>query len=159
MNLQQIASIIGAISGLVSLIGIIYLVGYWKGGVDTRLKAHDDQLCKYPPGEIALMCKTMWEIYIVEALRQRPDLATHTSPYNLTPQANNLIPEDLKQVLNQVKCTPMDREEVACGWLVVKNIGINAIEQMARDKTLSVQEAIAILSTYLEAHGNNCTPR
>lgn len=157
--MEAIASIIGAISGLLSLVGIIYLVGYWKGGVDNQLKGHHDQLSKYPLSEIALMSKTMWDIYVVDALRQHPELAQHSSPFKLTQQGADLIPDHLKLSLEKIKCNPMDREAVASGWLVVKSLGISVIEQMAKEKSLSLQEAIAILSTYLDAHGNNCTPR
>jgi len=157
--LEQIASLIGAITGTVSLGGIVYLIGYWKGSVDTRIKAHEDQFCKYPPGEISLMCKTMWDIYVVEALRQRPDLAQHASPFKLTQQGQDLIPDSHKQALDQVKCNPLDREAVASGWLVVKYLGLTSIEQMAKEKSLSIQEAIAILSTYLVERLNNCSPQ
>lgn len=157
--MEALTALIGAISGILSLAGVVYLVGYWKGEVDTRIKAHEDQLCKYPPGEIALMCKTMWDIYIVDVLRQRPDLAHHTSPFKLTKQGDDLIPQPLKESLDQIKCNPLDREAVASGWLVVKHLGITTIEQLAKEKALSVQEAIAILSTYLDQHTNNCTPR
>jgi len=151
--MENIASIIGAVSGLISLVGIIYLVGYWKGGIDSRMKAHEDQLSKYPPGETALMCKTMWDIYVVDALRQHPELAQHSSAFKLTKQGVELIPDHLKLSLEKIKCNHMDREAVASGWLVVKSLGISAIEQMAKEKSLTVQETIALLSTYLEAQG------
>lgn len=157
--MQEIASIVGAISGILSFLGIIYVIGYWKGGVDTRLKAHEDQLCKYPPGEIALMCKTMWDIYVVDALRQHPELAQHSSSFKLTQQGADLIPDHVKLSLEKIKGNPLDREAVASGWLVVKSLGISAIEQMAKEKSLSLQDAIAILSAYLDAHGNNRTAR
>lgn len=157
--MENIASIIGAVSGLISLIGIIYLVGYWKGGVDSRLKAHEDQLRKYPPGETALMCKTMWDIYVVDALRQHPELAQHSSSFKLTKQGIDLVPEPIKKILDELEYNPTSNKDIASGWLVVKHLGISAIEQMSREKSLTVQEAIAILSTYLDAHRDNCMPR
>jgi hypothetical protein len=153
--IEQIAAIIGAISGLVSLGGIIYVLAYWKGGVDAWLKKHDEECQKYPPGEIALMCKTMWEIYVVGPLHDRPDLATHKSPFKLTQTGIDLIPADIKQELLEYTKAPMDEEAVASGWLVVKNLGIERIEHLAKEKELSVQEVIAILSTYLDNHTGN----
>jgi hypothetical protein len=155
---QTVASIIGTITGLVSLAGIIYLIGYWKGGIDTWRKSHEEEHKKYPASEIALMCKTMWDIYVVDALRKHPELAQHSSPFKLTEQGDRLIPEHLKTALCKIPTNPTNREAIATGWLVVKHLGIAAIEQMAKEKELSVQEAIAVLSTYLETHTDNCKP-
>lgn len=157
--MEHVASIIGAVSGLLSLAGVIYLVGYWKGGIDTWRKAHEEEHKKYPPGEIAIMCKTLWDIYVVDALRQHPELAQHGSPYKLTPQGNDLIPDEIKHLLEKVPSNPLDREAIASGWLVVKHLGLETIEQMAKDQQLTVQAAIAILSTYLENNTNNCGSR
>ncbi len=146
---MNIASIVGVTTGVVSLLGTIYMMGYWKGGVDIKIKAQEDQLCKYPPGEIALMCKTMWNIYVVDVLHQRPDLAQHNSPYKLTPKARDLIPSSVKLLLDDIHIKDEDQESVASGWLVVKHLGLPIIEQMAQEKSLTVQESIAILSTYI----------
>ncbi len=159
------AAIIGSITGVISLGTLIYVLGFklgwlkaWRESVDAWMKTHDDNQQKYPPGETALMCKTMWEIYVVGALRDRPDLATHTSPFKLKPYAIDLIPDKIKESLNRIKILPEDREAVATGWLVVKHLGQPAIELLAEEKKLSVPETIAILSTYLDNHSNNCHP-
>lgn len=161
--LEMVAAIIGSITGILSLAGIVYLVGYWKGGIDTWKKAHDawqktheEEHRKYPPGEIALMVKTMWDIYVVGPLHDRPDLATHLSPFKLTETGTSLIPDDIKAQLCEVKKNPMDPEAVASGWLVVRNLGLDRIETLAKEKQLSVPETIAILSTYLENHTDHC---
>ena len=100
---MDLAAIIGAVSGVISIFGLAYLLGIWKGGVDSKLKDITRLLSQYPPSETALMTKTLWDIYVVDALRNRPDLAEH----------------------------------------------MEAISRMAEEKGLSVQESIAILSTYL----------
>lgn len=151
---MDIASIIGAVTGCLSLAGIIYLVGYLKGTIDTKVKC----LEQYPPAETALMAKTMWDIYVVDALRQRPDLAQHASSFKLTQNGNNLIPNDIKSLLTRIDFNPIDSEALATGWLVVKVLGLPTIEKMAREKDLSVQEAIAILSTFLDEHKNDPKP-
>jgi len=153
--LEQIFSIAGSISGILSLAGIIYLVGYWKGGVDNKLKGLCTSLDKYPPGEIALMCKTMWDIYVVDALRAHPELAQHNSPLKLTPQGMDLIPEHIRLSLANIPSNPTNREDIASGWLVVKHLGLSAIEELAKETCLTLQETIAVLSTYLDDNGNN----
>jgi hypothetical protein len=154
--LEMVAAIIGCITGVASLFGIVWLLAYWKGGIDAWRKAHEEEHRKYPAGELALMVKTMWDIYVVGPLHDRPDLATHQSPFKLTETGASLIPDEIKAELCEVKKNPMDPEAVATGWLVVKNLGMDRIEALAKDKSLSVPETIAILSTYLENHTNHC---
>jgi hypothetical protein len=153
--LEEVAAIIGCVTGVLSLAGVVYLIGYWKGGIDTWKKSHEEEHKKYPPSETALMCKTMWDIFIVAALKDRPDLATHQSPYRLTPQGQDLIPQDVKDTLCQIPKEELDREAIANGWLVVSHLGLERIEAIAHSKKLSVPEAVAIFSTFLENHTNH----
>lgn len=125
---MNFVSIIGAITGCISLVLIIYTMGVWKGSVDTKLK-------------------TLWDVYILDALHDRPDLAHHSSSYSLTPQGSELIPPVIKELLNQIG--PKELGSEPPGWLVVKTLGINSIEQMATTKSLTIRQSIGVLSTYL----------
>jgi hypothetical protein len=153
--LADIERIVGIAAGLLSLAGFIYIVAFWKGGLDNWRKSVQEEREKYPPGETCLMVKTMWDIYVVGALKDRPDLATHQSPFKLTPDAENLIPKEVKDELCGVDIRPEDAENVASGWLVVKVLGLDRIEHISREKKLSMPETIAILSTYLDNHCNH----
>ena len=152
---MDLAAIIGAVSGVASILGLAYLLGVWKGGVDSKLKDITRLLSQYPPSETALMTKTLWDIYVVDALRNRPDLAEHQSAYKLKKEGEDLIPDHLKAELCQIYKNPSigencnKSEDIASGWLVVKYLGLAAIARMAEEKELSVQESIAILSCYL----------
>lgn len=151
---MDITAIIGAVSGVISMLTLVYLLGVWKGGVDSKLKDIARLLSQYPPSETALMAKTLWEIYVVDALRNRPDLAEHQSAYKLKKEGEDLIPDHLKAELCQISKSLLivencnNNEAIASGWLVVKHLGMEAISRMAEEKDLSVQESIAILSTY-----------
>lgn len=147
---MDIFAIIGSVSGLISIVGLVYLLGVWKGSVDSKLRDITQQISQYPPGETSLMAKTLWDIYVVDALRNRPDLAEHHSSYKLRREGEDLIPDDIKQELNQVPHNEQNKDAIASGWLVVKHLGMEAISRVADEKGLSIQEAIAILSTYLE---------
>lgn len=147
---MDVASIIGVISGCLSLVGIVYLLGYWKGQVDSKLREMQQMMTAYPPAELSLMTKTLWDIYVVDALRARPDLAEHHSAFHLKKEGHDLIPSHLKEALDNIPLNPDNRNAVASGWLVVKHLGMGHITQMAEQQKLSVQEAIAILSCYLD---------
>lgn len=148
--MENIPAIIGAVSGVVSLLTIVYLVGFWKGKIEAQLGNIVQSMQKYPPEETAVMTKTLYDIYVVDALRKRPDLAEHHSSYKLKPEGHNLIPDDIKQELDKFHTNPTNKEAIASGWLVVKCLGVERVSQMAEQKGLSTQEAIAILSAYLD---------
>ncbi len=126
--------------------------------MDTWRKAHEEEHKKYSLSQTALMTQKLWELYVDEPLRHRPDLATHQSPYYLTSWAQELIPEAIKKALCELAEQPYDYEAWASGFLVLEHLGIDVIEQLSKEKQLSVQETIAILGTYLENHTNNCGP-
>ena len=150
--MHDIAGVIGAVSGCISLLGIVYLFGVWRGKVDGTLKALNKCMEQYPPAEAWVMTKTLWDIYVVEALHHRPDLAEHGSGFKLKKEGEDLIPDHIKTLLQHIPRNPYNSEAIATGYLVVKHIGLDLINDMAAQKELSVQEAIAILSCYLDAH-------
>ncbi len=148
--MESIASVIGAISGVASLFGIVYLLAYWKGRVDTQLRTIQDDRSRYPLAEFSMMTKTLWDIYVIDALRGRPDLAEHGSAYRLKKEAQDLIPDNLKTALDQIPPLNPDTESVVTGYEVVKRLGLGPIHAMAEARHLTLQESIAILSCYLD---------
>ncbi|MBA7646979.1 hypothetical protein ES703_54747 [subsurface metagenome] len=157
--MHDLAGLIGAISGSVSLLGIIYLLGVWRGKIDTTINAFKESIKNYPPAEMWTMTKTLWEIYVVEALHHRPDLAEHGSGFRLKKEGEDLIPDYMLPLLQRIPRNPFNTEAVATGYLVVKHIGLELISKMAEEKKLTVQESIAILSTHLEANTDKAQPR
>jgi len=155
---MEIASIVGAVSGCLSLIGIVYMLGIWRGRVDSTLAEFKEGLKNYPPAEMWTMVKTLWEVYVVSALHHRPDLAEHGSGFRLKQEGKDLIPENLKALLERIPRSPDNHELIATGYMVVKHIGIDLINEMAEQKMITVQESIAILSCWLDVHSNNAHP-
>ena len=147
--MESIASLVGAISGVVSLFGIVYMLAYWKGRVDAQIRTFQEDRTRYPMAEVSLMTKTLWNIYVIDALRGRPDLAEHGSAYRLKKEAQDLIPDNLRAALDQVPPHNPDPDSVVTGYEVVKRLGLEPIHAMADAKQLTLQEAIAILSCYL----------
>lgn len=148
--MESITSMIGAISGCLSLLTVIYFAVYWKAGVDSDRKAWQANNKQYPPAEMWTMVKTLWDVYVLDALRHRPDLAEHGSGFKLKEEAHNLIPDNMKILLDRIPHNPVSNDDIATGYLVAKYVGLEQITKMAEEKGLSIQETIAILSTYLE---------
>lgn len=160
MNWQDIAAIIGAISGVGAIFGLIWMMAIWKGRVDSDREEWKRNRDEYPPAELWMMCKTMWEIFVVGTLQNRTDLATRQSPYKLTRKGKDLIPDAMRKRLDRISAPATCQEDVFSGWLVIKHLGVDSIADMAKENGISVQEAAAILSTYLnERFSNNHTGR
>ncbi|MBA7702808.1 hypothetical protein ES703_111583 [subsurface metagenome] len=152
---MEIASIVGAVSGCLSLLGIVYLFGVWRGKVDNQLNSLGKSFQDYPPAEMWTMTKTLWDVYVMDALRLRPDLAAHGSAFKLKQPGKDLIPDYMLPLLDRIPRNPGLREDIATGYLVVKHIGLELISKMAEEKKVSIQEAIALLSTYLDNTTDN----
>jgi len=150
---HDIAGIIGAVSGCISLVGIVYFLGVWRGKIETSVKELKEVIKNYPPAEMWTMTKTLWDIYVIEALHHRPDLAEQGSGFHLKREGEDLIPDHMKALLDGIPHNPsFNNEGNATGYMAVKYIGLELIGKMAEEKGLSVQEAIAILSCYLDGH-------
>lgn len=148
---MDVATIIGSVTGIVSLLGIIYMIGWWKGQVDSKLRNIEQQFTAYPLPELAMMTKTLWNVYVINALGGRPDLAEQHSAFKLSKEGYDMIPDALKEELDQIPVNPStNKDSIASGYLVVKHLGMDKISIMAKESGLSVQEAIAILSLYLD---------
>ena len=156
--MHDLPGIIGAVSGCISLLGIVYLAGIWRGEVNSALKKFNQNLDQYPPAEMWTMTKTLWEVYVISALHHRPDLAEHGSGYTLKREGEDLIPEYLKAQLKRIPRNHGNHEDIASGYLVVKHIGIDQINEMAELKLITVQETIAIMSCWLDVHSNHNNP-
>lgn len=148
--MENIAGIVGAVSGCLSLLGLVYLFGVWRGKVDSTLKAFKQGLKDYPPAEMWTMTKTLWDVYVMDALRHRPDLAERGSGFKLKQPGKDLIPDYMLPLLDRIPQNPGLREDIATGYLVVKHIGLELVSKMAEEKKVSIQEAIAILSCYID---------
>ena len=156
--MENIASIVGAVSGCISLLGIVYLFGVWRGKIDSAVNELKDIIKSYPPAEMWTMTKTLWDIYVVEALHHRPDLAERGSGFKLKKEGEDLIPDYMLSLLDRIPRNPGMREDIATGYLVVKHIGLEMVSQMAEERKVSIQEVIALLSCYLE-NTDNSHPR
>jgi hypothetical protein len=153
--MDAIATIFGSVSGFISLLGVVYFFAFWRGQVDNDRRAFRESMTNYPPGEMWTMVKTLWDVYVMDALRHRPDLAEHGSGFKLKEEGHNLIPDYMKPLLDDIPRNPSLNDDIATGYLVVKHIGLEKIGKMSEEKGLSIQETIAILSTYFETKINH----
>ncbi|MDD5510510.1 MAG: hypothetical protein PHI12_06865 [Dehalococcoidales bacterium] len=150
---------IGEITGVISLsftaLGFIYIFGFWRGQVDSDRKFFRECMNNYPPAKMYTMVETLWNVYVLDALHHRPDLAARGSGFKLKPQGESLVPDNVKTMLAKMPDELKNHEDIVNGYTVVTYLGLATIETVAREKGLSLQETIAILSTYLNNHTNH----
>jgi hypothetical protein len=160
---EEIGTLVAVFMAVVTVIGWVIIGVIWKTGMDSWRKSIDDwkksqedQCKQYPPNVMAFQLNTLWKLYVDQPLENRPDLATHRSPYKLTKDAEDLIPAELKTQLTNLCAVHQEHEVVATGWLVYENVGEERLQKFAAGAKLSIQEALAVLSTYLECQCNHC---
>lgn len=147
--MPEALAIVSLIVSIVSLLSIILLAGVWKGGVDTFIKEVKLDRDKYPPAESYKMLTTLWQTYVVDPLSKRSDLASYHSPCILTEKGLKYISEETKTELDEIHNIVSKREDLTTGYIIVEHFGLERLNKMAEANKLTLQEYIAILSTYL----------
>ena len=93
-TLGLIGTLTGGFSVISGIIGLGYVLGFWKGRVDTTLKEFRDKFdacnCQQT-AEQTVMVNTLWQVYVIDALRRLPDLAEQHSPWHLKAPAQSMI--------------------------------------------------------------------
>jgi len=119
-------AIIGAITGIASLILYLYKIGVKDGKVDTKLDV-------------------LWKIYVLDALHDAPTLAQHHSPPSITDEGVSEIPDDIKKCLDDYKKHSGDY-----GYDATQCLGLDQIRDFAQSKNWTVRRAVGLLSLYLK---------
>jgi hypothetical protein len=153
---MDLFGIMGFIVGGLALAQAIYRFISHDVQVDADLKAIKELLKTNNLSEMSTQLKALWEVYGLDVLRSRPDLAQHRSPWRLTEAGEQLIPAELKKKIESLEVPEGWPDNVASEWLIIKAFGLDALCDYASSVHLKLPEAIAILSTHLECAHRNC---
>lgn len=127
---MDIVAIIGAVSGLISLLMLGYTLGVWKGAINTKVEL-------------------LWKISVEDELvRQRHnDLVGSSSDWQIKEKGEALLPEDLKHdiegLLKKRKLNPDG--SIAD---IVKHIGLSRLSRIAQEKGATIQIVVALMYAY-----------
>lgn len=125
MDWTASSAIIGAFTGILSLVGIIYMLGYKLSSIETRLTL-------------------IWSIFVEDSLRQqvRRGNLSHSSPYKLrssfTP--DQFISKDFISKLN-AKSHLTDSQ---LAFEIVSVLGFDFISKSSMERDMSTQEYVAM---------------
>jgi len=125
MDWTTTSAVVGAITGILSLMGIIYMLGYKLSSIETKLTL-------------------LWSIFVEDSLRQqvRKGNLSHGSPYKL----NRSLTID--QFIN-TDCIPGLRSkshltDQQLAFEVISVLGFDSISKSSMEHNMSTQEYIAM---------------
>jgi len=144
-------SVVTLVMAGLSLAGMVYQFAFKNGTTDTILKGIKRDMDKYPLAELANQVKTMWDVYVLDALHAHIDLASHKSPLSLTEKGLEMIPASVKE---QLKGDKGDTDKHSATWLVIKCLGMQNIDKLSVEMNLPVSIELALLTLlYRTYHG------
>jgi hypothetical protein len=114
----------------------------------TKLEGVTATLQKYPPGEMATKVDLLWEIYAVDALHDKPNLAHSQSPLSITAEGVAEIPKHIRIALDRLPSCQTD-SIADLQYTAVKCLGLPVVRELAVTKGWTVQQAVAMIGLYL----------
>ena len=124
---MDIVAIVGTATGTVSLLGIIYILGYRIGRIELRIGL-------------------LWKVYVEDALnRGRQDGLLGSG---LTEKGEALLPEDLKQDCREwCRKKKKANPDIAIPD-IVQHIGMERLSQTSNGQDISVKGVVALVYAY-----------
>ena len=125
MDWTTISASVGALTGILSLLGIIYMLGYKFSRIETRLDL-------------------IWSIFVEDALRDqmRSGNLTHSSPYKLR---RDLKPTNFLHLgfLTQLESKKyLDDQKLALE--IIATVGFEYISHWSMENAMTTQEYLAM---------------
>ena len=122
----EIVSIIGAISGVLAVAGMIYGFGVKFSRLETKVSL-------------------IWGVFVEDALRNqvKVGMLAHHSPYHRTEMS-----EHLGELVPPVNISKLIRKKIVCDdeltSLIIKEMGYSTVVDESRKLDISVQEFLAL---------------
>ena len=125
MDWTATSAIVGAFAGILSLVGIIYMLGYKLSNIETRLNL-------------------IWAVFVEDALRQqvRRGNLSHSSPYTL---GRSLTSEQFigDNLVNQLsKKSHLADHQLA--FEIISMLGFDFISKSSLEYDMTTQEYVAM---------------
>ena len=144
-ELTRIVALIGCITGIASLIGLIYAIGFKLGAVATKVE-------------------TLWTIYILHLnplksvdgkMLRKQELISHVrmeSPYMLTSKGEEILPEDLKikirEIVRSKKFRKIAKKIEDVVPLILDKVGIDRLGEVATKAEMNTANIAIVASLY-----------
>jgi hypothetical protein len=126
MSFEQIAAIIGAITGLISIAGVIYAYGY-KFGQLKELQGKMIDPVEY--GKLCTQVQTLYAIYVLGALQKKENPKSNPGSNNPGNKEHKLSKEALDTIHKlTIDCSNMDDLDIVVK--VVEELGASRPQEL-----------------------------
>ena len=125
MDWTAASAVVGALTGILSLVGIIYMLGYKFSRIETRLDL-------------------IWSIFVEDSLRQqvRRGNLTHSSPYKLNRSLTSESFLNESSIFKLSNKSHLNDQQLALE--IISTVGFDAISQSSMENNMTTQEYIAV---------------
>jgi len=160
MTWQTVASIVGSITGGVSILGLIYVLGWKFGSLETKITGIEDRLKTFDPiklGELSNKVETLYQVYVLDALSQKGK-GKKSNPHGGNPgpeeeKVETELPDELLQIIRRATHQNLDKSLEYTVTKVVEEIGSAGpgyLITITRQLSLSPNELILRISDEVE---------
>lgn len=132
MDWQGITAIIGALAGLIAILGLVYNLGRMNTKIDI-----------------------LWDAFKAQALRNTMKGGTmeSSSDYHLTPKGRDMIPSSLKDEIKLLAQKKRINPGKVQTFQIVKMLGgVSRLAEEAEKLDIDIQEMIVMVETYIHKH-------
>jgi hypothetical protein len=144
--MENAQSLIAIILGVISILGVIGGLAYWKGTVDSVIKAN-----KGVPEKVAgleMKMDVIWSLFVDQTLEKQPHLARRGSGYKLTPEGEECI-KGMEEVISLVKKEHPDISPSDALIFVSQKMGMLEMQKIAHEAGCTLSEFYSLLTIKL----------
>lgn len=146
--MNDILAVVGTIAGLLSLAGVVYAFGFWRGKVDKQLSDLKDAHIPKRLDKMEAKQEVLWTVFTEQVLSNRPNLAMKGSQFKLTGEAMKAI-EEVNGLIadHNPGATKVTSEHILCD--LPAEIGLENLKDIAERHSMTLGELLAIISVAL----------
>jgi hypothetical protein len=165
MRWNDIAAVVGVVTGIVSLLGIIYLSGYWKGSIDEKIDNKvdkevfarvdnkvetliDNKVDKEVFARVDNKVETLYDWFIEQIVKKEGHKGSSNPKVNNPhPQIN--IPQNLQQVIERITIANMSMDDSRIVSIIIQELATyqrNEMEMFRQERGLSVEQFIHLIA-------------
>lgn len=139
---KNIAGMIGTITGVISLLGIVYAIGFKMGSIETKVS-------------------TLWDFFI-EDVAERSISESHQSsgnPVVNSPNPQVEIPQNFLSVVQRITRDNINKDVYSTVSLIMQQLAVHQRDQMnsfIKDNNLTIAEFISLIAEKIVALKEDC---
>ena len=149
---MEIVSIIGAATGVIAFLGVIYAFGWKFGHIHTKLQSIESKLIDPQEiGKITSKVDSLYQIYVLDALKKQSDTNPSQNP---NPAIGEVLSEDFKVEIRKVTLENRNKDTSDIVTLIFSQMAATKsrdLIDLLKRENLSSPQFIFEVTKYVEA--------